>query len=421
MTEIKLNLVYDYWDGDSPILNGKTHYPTNHFWDIEDFVNNYVNSFSVSQHKIKVKSCKISEVYENPNQKYYYFICHAAINIDDIIKDNKIITNEIKQCLISCDNFNLVFFSHHESDDEDGFKILNNSDLPKKQIYLINNNYKLNEYVSDYNSQIKVYSVMYLPVVVSATLYDLSGTKFSFDKKERFFMCFNRGPKIHRHSLLVFMLKHNLLDESNWSFIPNFFSIYDFENYKQIFDVDEIKNYDKEIKTLNELKLKISDHENTELSFDDNNEITVLNPKYKNVLLPPEIPENYINSYVNLVTETKFLDNENVIQISEKSFKPFFYYQFPMILATHHHIKAMKEKYDFDFFDDVIDHSYDNEPDQKKRFKLFVNEVKRLHDNKENLIEFYRNNQVRFEINKNKVISIMNNYSDYIFFRSLIN
>ena len=421
MTEIKLNSVYDYWDGNNPILNGKTHYPTNHFWDIEDFVNNYVNSFSVSQHKIKVKSCKISEVYENPNQKYYYFICHASISIDEIIKDNKIITDEIKQCLISCDNFNLVFFSHHESDDEDGFKILNNSELPKKQIYLINNNYKLNEYVSDYNSQIKVYSVMYLPVVVSATLYDLSGTKFSFDKKERFFMCFNRGPKIHRHSLLVFMLKHNLLDESNWSFIPNFFSIYDFENYKQIFDVDEIKNYDKEIKTLNELKLKISDHENTELSFDDNNEITVLNTKYKNVLLPPEIPENYINSYVNLVTETKFLDNENVIQISEKSFKPFFYYQFPMILATHHHIKAMKDKYDFDFFDDVIDHSYDNEPNQKKRFKLFVNELKRLHDNKENLIEFYRNNQVRFEINKNKVISIMNNDSDYIFFRSLIN
>jgi len=262
---------------------------------------------------------------------------------------------------------------------------------------------------------------MYLPVVVSSTLYNLSGTKFSFDKKERFFMCFNRGPKTHRYSLLVFMLKHNLLDESNWSFIPNFFFIYDFENYNQIFDVDETKNYGKEIKTLNELKLKISDYEKTELSFDDNNEITVLNPKYKNVLLPPEIPENYINSYVNLVTETKFFDNENVIQISEKSFKPFFYYQFPMILATHHHIKAMKEKYDFDFFDDVIDHSYDNEPNQKKRFKLFVNEVKRLHDNKENLIEFYRNNQLRFEINKHKVISIMNNDSDYTFFRSLIN
>ena len=420
MTTI-LNLVYDYWDGNNPILNGKIQYPNKFFWDIEEFVNSYINSFSGSQSKITVKNCKISEVYENPSQKYYYFIGHASISIEEIIKDNKIITDEIKQCLRSCDNFNLVFFSHHESDNENGFKILNNSDLPKKQIYLVNNNYKLNEYVNDYNSQIKIYSVMYLPIVVSSTLDSLSGTKFSFDKKERFFMCFNRGPKIHRYSLLVFMLKHNLLDDSNWSFIPNFFSIYDFENYRQIFNVDEIKNYNKEIKTLNELKLKISDYEKTELSFDDNNEITVLNPKYKNVLLPPEIPENYINSYVNLVTETKFLDNENVIQISEKSFKPFFYYQFPMILATHHHIKAMKEKYDFDFFDDVIDHSYDNEPNQNKRFNLFVNEVKRLHDNKENLIEFYRNNQLRFETNKNKVISIMNNYSDYTFFRSLIN
>ena len=421
MIEIKLNVVYDCWDGDNPILNGKTHYPTTHFWDIEEFVNTYINSFSGIQNKIEATPCRISEVYENPNQKYYYFICHATINIDEIIRDNKIITDEIKQCLRSCNNFNLVFFSHHEADNEEGFKLLNNSDLPKTQIYLINNNFKLNEYVTKHNSQIRIYPVMYLPIVVSSTLLNFGGTEFNSDKKEKFFMCFNRGQKIHRYSLLSFMLKNNLLDDTNWSLIPNYFVVYDFENYSKIFDLDDFKYYENEIQVLNNLKLKISDYEKTELSFNERNEITVLNPKYKNILLPPEIPENYINSYVNLVTETKFLDNENVIQISEKSFKPFFYYQFPMILATHHHIKAMKEKYDFDFFDDVIDHSYDNEPDQKKRFKLFVNEVKRLHDNKENLIEFYRNNQVRFEINKNKVISIMNNDSDYIFFRSLIN
>jgi hypothetical protein len=416
-----LNLVYDYWDGDKPIPNGKTNYPTTHFWDIEEFVNTYINSFSDVQNKIMVKSCRISEVYENPNQKYYYFICHATINIDEIMTDNKIITDEIKHCLWSCNNFNLVFFSHHESDDEYGFKLLNESDLPKKQIYLINNNYKLNEYVNKYDSQIKICSVMYLPVVVSFSLLNFGGKEFNSDKKERFFMCFNRGQKIHRYSLLTFMLKNNLLDDTNWSLIPNNFVIYDFENYSKIFDLEDFKFYENEIQVFNDLKLKISDYEKTQLSFDDNNEITVLNPKYKNILLPPEIPENYINSYVNLVTETKFLDNENVIQISEKSFKPFFYYQFPMILATHHHIKAMKEKYDFDFFDDVIDHSYDNEPNQKKRFNLFVNEVKRLHDNKENLIEFYQNNRDRFERNKNKVIEIINDKSDYDFFRSFLN
>lgn len=420
MADSLLNIVYDYWEGNNPVPNGKFHYPMKHFWDIEDFVNNYVNSFSPLQNKITVKSCKILDVYENPDQKYYYFICHAAINIDEILNDNKIITDEIKQCLWSCGNFNLVFFSHHESDTENGFEVLNNSNLPKKQIYIVNNNYKLNEYVNECNSQIKVYSIMYLPVVVSFTLTQLGGIEFNMDKKEKFFMCFNRGPKIQRYSLLVFMLKNNLLEHTNWSLIPNHVSFQDTENYNQIFDTDSIKNYEREIKILNEIKLKISDYEKTELSFNDNHEITVLNPKYKNVLLPPEIPQNYCNSYVNLVTETKFFDEDNTIQISEKSFKPFFYYQFPMILATHHHIKSMKEKYDFDFFDDVIDHSYDNEPNQKKRFNFFVNEVKRLYDNKENIMEFYRNNWHRFEANKNKVIAITNDESDYTFFKSLI-
>jgi F0F1-type ATP synthase delta subunit len=92
-----------------------------------------------------------------------------------------------------------------------------------------------------------------------------------------------------------------------------------------------------------------------------------------------------------------------------------------MILATHHHIKSLKEKYDFDFFEDLIDHSYDNEPDQKKRFKLFIDEIKRLYENKENLIEFYKNNQQRFEDNKNKVIDIGKNKSDYYFIKTLLN
>ena len=121
------------------------------------------------------------------------------------------------------------------------------------------------------------------------------------------------------------------------------------------------------------------------------------------------------------MTETKFLDEDNVVQISEKSFKPFFYYQFPMILATHHHIKSLKEKYDFDFFDDVIDHSYDNEPNQKKRFNMFVNELVRLHKNKEKIIGFYENIQERFEENKKKVIEIGKNNSDFIFIKSLTN
>jgi len=415
-----LNLVYDNWNGDNPILNGKVQYPKKVFWDIEDLVKFYFNSFSNNGNEITVKNCKLSDVYENLNQKYYYFICHATMEINEIIKDNLIINDEIKECLRLCNNFNLVFFSNHESDSEEGFVILNNSDLPKNQIYIVNNNHKLSEYVNKYNSKIKVHSIMYLPTVVASVLSENGGIEFNLNRKEKFFMCFNRGPKIYRYSLLVFMLHNNLLDDSNWSLIPLYFPSYNSENYKEILELDVIKNCKNEIEFFNTLKLKISDYEKTELSFNENNEITVLNPKYDNVLLPPDIPSNYENSYVNIVTETKFLNHDNVIQISEKSFKPFFYYQFPMILATHHHTKSLKQKYGFDFFDDVIDHSYDNELDQRKRFSLFAKELKRLHDNKENLIEFYNKNQDRFEKNKNKVIEITKNNSDYLFMRSLL-
>jgi len=419
MTET-LNLVYDHWNGDNPIPNGKIQYPDRHFWNIEEFVNSYINSFSDIGGEIHPKSCKLSEVYENSNQKYYYFICHATMNIEEIIKDNLVISDEIKNCLMSCTNFNLVFFSHHETDNEKGFIILNNSDLPKKQIYIVNNNHKLFEYVNKHSSEIKVHSSLYLPVVVSATLRENGGNKFNTDRKEKFFMCFNRVPKIHRYSLLAFMMKNNLLNDTNWSLIPIYSVHFNSRNYDEIFEQGESENYLEEIDILNKLKLKISDYEETELSFHDNNQITVLNPKYIKALVPPDMPLNYINSYVNIVTESQFLDRENVIQISEKSFKPFFYHQFPMILASHHHIESLKQKYGFDFFDDVIDHSYDNESDQKKRFSLFTKELKRLNDNKEYLIEFYKNNQHRFEENKNKVIKIGYLKSDYLFMRSLL-
>ncbi len=84
MTRFTLNVVYNYWEGDNPIPNGKFQYPKKHFWDIEEFIKSYINSFSGEGDKIAVKSNKIADVYENPNQKYFYFIGHATMNIDEI-------------------------------------------------------------------------------------------------------------------------------------------------------------------------------------------------------------------------------------------------------------------------------------------------------------------------------------------------
>jgi hypothetical protein len=92
-----------------------------------------------------------------------------------------------------------------------------------------------------------------------------------------------------------------------------------------------------------------------------------------------------------------------------------------MILATQYHIKTMKEKYNFDFFDDIINHSYDNEPNQMRRLEMFVEEIKRLDGIQDQVTEFYKNNKQRFEDNKQKVWNMLNIVEkDYQFFESLI-
>jgi hypothetical protein len=72
-------------------------------------------------------------------------------------------------------------------------------------------------------------------------------------------------------------------------------------------------------------------------------------------------------------------------------------------------------------FEDVIDHSYDSEPDQRKRlFKLF-DEVKRVYKNKDKFISNYVDLKDRFENNKKMVLNLLNNKDDVDFFTSLIN
>ena len=81
----------------------------------------------------------------------------------------------------------------------------------------------------------------------------------------------------------------------------------------------------------------------------------------------------------------------------------------------------VKLKYGLDFYDDIIDHSYDDEPNQRKRLDMFVNEIKRLSENKQMIIDFYKNNKERFIDNKQRIVNILKVVDeDYLFFESLI-
>ena len=128
----------------------------------------------------------------------------------------------------------------------------------------------------------------------------------------------------------------------------------------------------------------------------------------------------YNNSYIQMINESYYEDEEAIL-LSEKSIIPFYFSQLPLFLASHHHVKFFREKYDFDLFDDIIDHSYDDEPNNFKRMQMILNEVKRLNENKQEIIDFCINNKDRFERNKNLINKIVIDFKDSQYIKKIIN
>jgi hypothetical protein len=108
--------------------------------------------------------------------------------------------------------------------------------------------------------------------------------------------------------------------------------------------------------------------------------------------------KSYEESYINIVTETHF--KEKNIHITEKSFKPFYLHQLPIFLANVNHIKTLKKEYGLDLFDDLINHSYDDEPNNLKRLYMVYDEIKRLSAMKDVIKEYYSNNIDRIKNNR---------------------
>ena len=130
--------------------------------------------------------------------------------------------------------------------------------------------------------------------------------------------------------------------------------------------------------------------------------------------------KTYENTYVNIVTESNY--HFDAVHITEKSLKPFYFYQLPIFLSSPRHVKYLRDLHGFDVFDDLINHSYDREPNMRKRFFMVLDEIKRLNKNKDKVIEFYNNNIERFEKNKQAVLNIFRSTKDVdYFFDYLIN
>jgi hypothetical protein len=412
-----LNLVYDNWDSET------TYRP------------NLENVFGVNRLKIldglirfyglydRMKTCKIQDVYDNPNENYYYFINpngngeYLFEEIDDIG-----LVDEVEKCFVECNNFNIIYLNEHEYEKISFIKLIDQRAKNKlydlKRIYIINNDTRIYEYKNTLETEINVYALEFLLMFIAGHLSNVHN-KFKLDKEGKFFLCHNRSHKPHRYALLVLLKKSGLIDEIDWSLIMGWNRVKNVENghlakdfYGPFFNEDELNFYKEEVEYFDSIEIKKSQYEEDTTWFTAGE----LSPQFdwKDIY---EL-KSFEESYINIVTESNYFND--CVHITEKSIKPFHFHQIPIFLASPNHVKYFKERYDFDFFDDIIDHSYDSEPDDKKRMSLVFNEIKRVSENKDSIIEFYKNNQERFEKNKEKVSAIHNSKRDFGFFNSLM-
>ena len=401
-----LNLVFDSWKEDGSPLPNLSHLNVDGEKVILPF---YI--FVLKPSDIKLNLCKPSDVSEG--ESYYYFV-----HFNESLYDGKSweISEEIENLVLS-KKLRIVFYNEHESYTNPKkyytklLETLKFKNIDESLIYLVNNCSELYEIKSSNPSGINVFKTDYLIELISKYISVRTDTKDLKEEKKFLFLCHNRRPKPHRVSLLTLLNSEGLLDESDtidWSLtygVPTNFNL-DSEN----FGGSEIFNTEYFLKSFNKLKdlKKLSFYEDqvnwfdNEKNYDANYHISV---------------QSHLESYINIVTESHF--SINSVHITEKSFKPFYYFQMPLFVASHRHVEFLKKEHNLYLFEDLIDHSYDREIDHIKRLHLIVEEIKRLSKLGSEIKKYYLSNREKFIHNHNYIKEFQKNRSMDSFFISL--
>lgn len=290
----------------------------------------------------------IEDFQKIKNSHYNYIFIHGFLARE---LHNKLNLNQLRDCNISCDDFIIDYLGEGYSIHSDMVYIIRSIYYSFKinKVKLLHPihddnsiNYKF-PYIEDYRGYMvgpKVFcgphNFMFHSVtennfdssIFKNSTYVYGGTKWSSDKKPYLYMCLNNREQIHREFMINSLLNSNI--KNNGILSCRFGN--DIEKTYLLYDESNL--IEKKIKLPN-----ITPIEDMNSRFGPNIHFSK-------------------NSYIDVVTETAF---ENTMFITEKSMKPFFNLQLPLILGPTKIIEVLRE-YGFDLFDDIINHEYDKIP-----------------------------------------------------------
>jgi hypothetical protein len=414
--DVDMHVVYDNWNEDlqEPYdMNCKEIYTDSFLMDRDSFI------ISLGFPEFRIKRYPLRDVVKYPNRKFYYYVTLTPNHLGNKIRNKLLpIPQEVIDCLRNNQNFYVVFGNEQEYEHYRSFRALNFwvkvEKLNPNQIYMINNNIELKSYKEQLNSEINVYTTAKVNTDMYISMTNcMPNLQYKADKVGKLFLCHNRRVRPHRYGLLALLQREGILDNVNWSLVGGYeaFKFDKINWYNEILEVSDVNELLPEIEYFHSIDIKKCMYEEDKTWFDNKE-----NPDdiyWGETYTEPA----FMESYFNIVTESEY--HSNTIHISEKSFKPLVGYQFPLILASPNHIKAIRDRFGFDWFDDVIDHSYDSILDHRERLFAFVKEVKRINDNKEFFIDFYKNNKERFENNNLLALKLTKDKSDLDYLKKL--
>lgn len=440
---MNVNLIYDSFDSNGRALPNLDGIGNTTWFDSSNFYSSYLNDgeqgfdYFKTNDKFIVSKHKMDSLLTNPNDMFVYAISHAGMEYHEIcnINDNLGLSSRVIKRLKTNKNFYLLYLCEHEADRISGLNRivdkLNRLGIDHKTFLCTNNslihdNLEKVKKIHGYETKVRVHELSFLTYSTYQVLYfeneDFKATSFEWNenKKGKFFMCRNKGAKPHRLALIAFLQSNKEFEKNtNWSYIGKTlygdvirkmkpFHTFDFliENAYNIFKLHEFWKED--------------DYEAGKNWIDKHGNF--IHSGLAPIYLVPELHESFSNSYFNIVTESAFCSEEEVVHVSEKSFRPFFYYQYPIYLTTPFHVKKLRE-WGFDVFDDMIDHSYDLIENDGDRFKAFIDELLRINKNKNTFIKMYPKLKDRFFKNKEQIkkLAFSKKIEDIEFFKSISN
>jgi hypothetical protein len=385
-----MNLVKDLPDVE---INGEVLYSQELF----NHTVGHLNWFTDNPDKIIHKN--ISDINKNENFYFVHFISwFSTENVVELYSSKNNFSDKLQE-LLKKDNFKLIILDVHEVHN---YNLLDN--LFKNfvsNVMFINNDLNIKFEAERRNWKVDTEKTNFL------IWNSIKGWKQIYNENTflpktntKLFLCKNKNIKLHRLYFLSYLKKYNLLENFNYSNLD----IHQWNNYEyykdERFDDESFYKIEESIKDVISDGRKNTDYE---IFVQKMNDINITDSGYN--FAGEILIDDYLNTLVNVVTESVYFDD--MIHISEKSFKPFTFFQLPIFVASHNHVSYLRDYYGLDLYDDFINHDYDKIKNPAKRMEAIVKEIQRLNNIQTDVFEFIKNNKKRFVNNFNQLDSIL--------------